>query len=60
MCQFIFCEYIDSRPNLWYNKISGGNRATGQQRRLEMSNFHNEHVMQFYRHNLKTKGVFGK
>lgn len=24
------------------------------------SNFHNEHVMQFYRHNLKTKGVFGK
>jgi len=24
-----------------------------------MSNFHNEHVMQFYRHNLKTKGVFG-
>ncbi|HCT6633410.1 TPA: hypothetical protein OT587_004629 [Escherichia coli] len=25
-----------------------------------MSNFHNEHVMQFYRNNLKTKGVFGK
>lgn len=24
------------------------------------SNSHNEHVMQFYRHNLKTKGVFGK
>lgn len=24
------------------------------------SNLHNEHVMQFYRHNLKTKGVFGK
>ncbi|QXV78540.1 type IC restriction inhibitor [Escherichia phage FelixPlatter] len=24
-----------------------------------MSNFHNEHVMQFYRNNLKTKGVFG-
>lgn len=24
------------------------------------SNFHNGHVMQFYRHNLKTKGVFGK
>lgn len=53
-------KILDSRPNLWYNKISGGNRATGQQRRLEMSNFHNEHVMQFYRHNLKTKGVFGK
>ncbi|HBM2117781.1 TPA: hypothetical protein LUK60_004900 [Escherichia coli] len=26
----------------------------------KMSNFHNEHVMQFYRNNLKTKGVFGK
>ncbi|QZI79389.1 activator of host PrrC lysyl-tRNA endonuclease [Escherichia phage vB_EcoM-101117BS1] len=25
-----------------------------------MSNFHNEHVMQFYRNNLKTKGVFGR
>lgn len=25
-----------------------------------MSNFHNEHVMQFYRNNLKTKGVFGE
>ncbi|QXV79088.1 type IC restriction inhibitor [Escherichia phage FriedrichZschokke] len=24
-----------------------------------MSNFYNEHVMQFYRNNLKTKGVFG-
>lgn len=24
-----------------------------------MGNFHNEHVMQFYRNNLKTKGVFG-
>ncbi|ACP31181.1 activator of host PrrC lysyl-tRNA endonuclease [Enterobacteria phage RB68] len=25
-----------------------------------MSNFHNEHVMQFYRNNFKTKGVFGR
>ncbi|WP_146639005.1 anticodon nuclease activator Stp [Salmonella enterica] len=25
-----------------------------------MSNFYNEHVMQFYRNNLKTKGVFGR
>ncbi|EFW0223357.1 hypothetical protein F9V42_06595 [Shigella sonnei] len=25
-----------------------------------MSNFHNEHVMQFYRNNLKTKDVFGR
>nr|CAA86957.1 Stp variant with H8Y change [Enterobacteria phage TuIa] len=25
-----------------------------------MSNFHNEYVMQFYRNNLKTKGVFGR
>ncbi|XAO17267.1 Stp activator of host PrrC lysyl-tRNA endonuclease [Escherichia phage FL33] len=25
-----------------------------------MSNFHNEHVMQFYRNNLKIKGVFGR
>ncbi|HGF4459167.1 TPA: anticodon nuclease activator Stp [Escherichia coli] len=25
-----------------------------------MSNFHNEHVMQFYRNNLKTKGIFGR
>ncbi|CAJ42210.1 activator of host PrrC lysyl-tRNA endonuclease [Escherichia phage Rtp] len=24
------------------------------------SNHHNGHIMQFYRHNLKTKGVFGK
>ncbi|HAN8053925.1 TPA: hypothetical protein IF905_004968 [Escherichia coli] len=24
------------------------------------SNHHNGHAMQFYRHNMKTKGVFGK
>lgn len=24
------------------------------------SNHYNGHVMQYYRHNLKTKGVFGK
>lgn len=29
-------KILDSHPNLWYNKISGGNRATGQQRRLEI------------------------
>ncbi|QQG30927.1 hypothetical protein [Escherichia phage UPEC01] len=25
-----------------------------------MSNFHNEHVMQWHRHNLKLTGVFGR
>ena len=58
--QAMFCDILTAAPTYGIIKSLGGNRATGQQRRLEMSNFHNEHVMQFYRHNLKTKGVFGK